>query len=759
MRSGGCGFGLTIFIALCVAACGGQSTSTLPKKACVDNDGDSFGVGADCAGPDCNDNDATAYQSKDVFADTDGDGLGSGSATQACVGIQAPLGKSFLATDCNDQSPTCTTSCVDGDGDGLPACAGDCDDDNPHCDTSCLDADNDGYCANHDCADQDSAHYADCGRCIDADGDSHGPNCDRGGDCNDANPNTWATCAVCSDADHDGRHANCDAYVTVAGPDCDDSNVACGLSCADADNDGLRACAGDCNDTGTLCLLDVSAGDNGTGSTSTGDGGSIAIDTQSLFLLAEKQALPSGRASFGRAPTSNTAWRIEAGQSITKTAAELAATVSGLVIAAGGELVLTGTGPFVISSNDHVLILGKIRTTSVQTLRIAPAASGLDATVAGEVDASGRQSGDNGGEIEIGSTVSMFENVYITGRLLANAVPGNSTQGGAGGSIRMTAAASLFSATTLLARGGGGVNSGDGGEIELVAPTVVVRGDAIVANGGAGLEHGGRGGVISVVGHTLAASAGLAFTLFGGGTSSAGGVGGKGGTISATLTAPGNHSEEGEEITLPTVTVAGGSSAQGQGGAGGELAIAVGSVSAAEPSVDNEQDKLWSKGVINARGGTGLSGGAGGVVTLHVGDKGSELVVEANIDTSGGAGGVSFSGGNGGALRLGRVHDASLPAHSAPNSTVVTTKLIQRAALRADAGTPRPGSPTTAGGHVHLNVHEFAYEQGATSALGSGGECLLRQGATATGAYSTAVSDSNGDADAGATFAGDLDPF
>ncbi len=97
----------------------------------------------------------------------------------------------------------------------------------------------------------------------DEDGDGH----DAEVDCDDNDPNNWVSCATCADGDEDGFFTGCDAYVSLAGPDCDDddydvypgaSELCNGIDddCdgsvpateADEDQDGFRVCAGDCND-------------------------------------------------------------------------------------------------------------------------------------------------------------------------------------------------------------------------------------------------------------------------------------------------------------------------------------------------------------------------------------------------------------------------------------------------------------------------------------------------------------------------------
>ncbi len=45
-----------------------------------------------------------------------------------------------------------------------------------------------------------------------------------GDDCDDSDVNNWISCASCIDGDTDNYFINCDAYVTISGPDCNDSN-------------------------------------------------------------------------------------------------------------------------------------------------------------------------------------------------------------------------------------------------------------------------------------------------------------------------------------------------------------------------------------------------------------------------------------------------------------------------------------------------------------------------------------------------------
>lgn len=735
-------------------ACGGK-TAAKPTTQCTDADGDGYGVGADCTGPDCDDASATKFTTRDLYLDADKDGLGTGAPASTCTGAQAPSGKSFVAGDCDDSTASCTTNCSDGDGDGLPACAGDCDDDNPNCDSTCADGDNDSYCTNHDCNDSDASHYADCGLCTDADSDDHGALCDLGDDCDDADADVWATCAVCKDEDQDGRFANCDAYIMRSGPDCDDASLGCQVSCQDQDMDGLRACDGDCNDNGTLCLSDVSAGDNGSGSIATGNGGTVNINSPTIVMLAEKQALPDGTPTFGSAPIGPSLFVVSARETVTVTEAELRpGGYQGIRVEAEGTLVLSGVGNFVFNTSGNVLIAGTVRTTDASsTVTFSASSMGVDFTLSGEIDASARAAGASGNTVNIGTSgAGEFSRVFLLGRVLANGVPGSSTFGGDGGTISAYAQYNIFTTTELIARGGGGIDSGNGGTLNLTTSStngrVTLRGDALNAHGGAGLEHGGDGGTISFSGETLTASAGLSVNAFGGNTSSPGGAGGSGGDISMTLTAIGETSH-----TLPLIQAAGGNSAQGPGGQGGNISISIGSTAEVEPSTPVEGDTLTIKGTLQAKGGNGLDGGDGGTVRVHVGEMDSEIILEGTVDTSGGTGGVSGAGGDAGLMVLGRAH-TSTPGQ--PTATVSTTRLVQRGTLRNNAGAPQTGA---AGGSIFVNVALYDYESGTMSATGTGGSCRLRDGATTTGDFEISVTDGDGDTDAGTPYPGHLDDF
>jgi len=99
---------------------------------CLDNDGDHYGVGAGCLGPDCND--AIAACNVDCITDLsggDGDGIPDCEQPQCddFDGDGYGEGEGCAGADCDDGTSTCTTDCSDNDGDQLPNCV-DADDDN-----------------------------------------------------------------------------------------------------------------------------------------------------------------------------------------------------------------------------------------------------------------------------------------------------------------------------------------------------------------------------------------------------------------------------------------------------------------------------------------------------------------------------------------------------------------------------------------------------------------------------------------------------
>jgi hypothetical protein len=185
-----------------------------------DEDGDGYGEGETCLGPDCDETSARCtticedadhdlvYDCKDDCMDADGDGYGSGTA---CLGPDCDETSARCASVCEDADHDlvydCKDDCMDADWDGYgsgTACLGpDCDDSTPRCTSLCVDVDGDGAI---DCLDD----------CVDVDGDGYGvgpacsgPDCDDGNDA--VNPGMPEICNALDD--------NCDGSVNEGSPD------------------------------------------------------------------------------------------------------------------------------------------------------------------------------------------------------------------------------------------------------------------------------------------------------------------------------------------------------------------------------------------------------------------------------------------------------------------------------------------------------------------------------------------------------------
>ncbi len=271
-----------------------DAVAVWPNDACDDRDGDGHATGTACPlpGPDCDDDDASAWP----------------GAPELCDGVD------------NDCDPSTGDAEQDDDGDGHPACE-DCDDDDPtvhpgapelcdgldgDCDPDSeadggeQDDDGDGFPACADCDDgSPGVHPAAAELCdgvdsdcdpettlegdVDEDGDGS-PACD---DCDDADPDRAPGAPeLC-----DGRDNDCDPTTDAAGGEGDedgDGSLTC-ADCDDGDPDSLpgaeELCDGRDNDCdGEITAEDAECGGCGCrASTASGPGGLLAA---ALLLLA-----------------------------------------------------------------------------------------------------------------------------------------------------------------------------------------------------------------------------------------------------------------------------------------------------------------------------------------------------------------------------------------------------------------------------------------------------------------------------------------
>lgn len=182
-------------------------------EQCSDGDGDGYGSGPDCKGPDCNDSNGNVHP----------------GATEVCG--------NGLDEDCASGDLACPQTCVDEDNDGVGvggACPiQDCNDENntisPLLPEKC------GDNVDQDCDGQDEP----CVACADPDGDGYGVGTCKGSDCNETDPKAYAGAAeICGDG---------------IDQDCNGSDLPCEGNCTDGDGDGYgtgTGCLGtDCNDT------------------------------------------------------------------------------------------------------------------------------------------------------------------------------------------------------------------------------------------------------------------------------------------------------------------------------------------------------------------------------------------------------------------------------------------------------------------------------------------------------------------------------
>ena len=85
-------------------------------ESCLDKDGDGYGAGSLCAGPDCNDNDSAIHATVTYYRDADGDGYGNADNASEVCSLTPPAGyvDNSSGFDVDDTDPFYT--------DFLPTC-------------------------------------------------------------------------------------------------------------------------------------------------------------------------------------------------------------------------------------------------------------------------------------------------------------------------------------------------------------------------------------------------------------------------------------------------------------------------------------------------------------------------------------------------------------------------------------------------------------------------------------------------------------
>jgi hypothetical protein len=199
---------------------------------------------------DCDDNNASIWQSASFYTDSDGDGYTNGTQT-VCYGNSIPAGYSAttLGNDCNDNNATVWQSAslyVDNDGDGY----------NAGTQTICYGSSiPSGYSATtigSDCDDNNASVWQSTSLYVDNDGDGYNAGMQTvcygnsipagysvttiGSDCNDNNVSVWQSAALYVDNDGDGYTNGTQTVcygnsiptgysATTLGNDCNDNNV------------------------------------------------------------------------------------------------------------------------------------------------------------------------------------------------------------------------------------------------------------------------------------------------------------------------------------------------------------------------------------------------------------------------------------------------------------------------------------------------------------------------------------------------------
>jgi hypothetical protein len=260
---------------------------------------------------------------------------------------------------------------------------------------------------------------------------------------------------------------------------------------------------------------------------------------------------------------------------------------------------------------------------------------------------------------------------------MGGAITGASGTGGNGGLVELTGnGGDIVNAASIntsggTSKGGGGVG-GDGGAViasandgvlsspfaAFVAGNIVFSGNITTNGGGSDQHHGGRGGNVSFLLNAVVEQHGQEITLLGytdihlnGGNSINVTTGGHGGGFAlqnavTTFFDTAQKGPGGGVANYANVTTGGGSSLNGIGGAGGQIALQAQFI---EPFLGTSQ-VVQNHGSLDASGGSGQTGGGttdGVVIVAREG-----VVVTAAISTKGGSATSNGAGGAGGDVNI-----------------------------------------------------------------------------------------------------------
>jgi hypothetical protein len=274
-------------------------------------------------------------------------------------------------------------------------------------------------------------------------------------------------------------------------------------------------------------------------------------------------------------------------------------------------------------------------------------------TVSARGGHSENDTGGEGGGIEIGAPLTgVVEIVNLD--LDVRGGDSDNDDGGDGGEINVAAYAPILLVSGVWNASGGtsdATQGGSGGLIVVATPQIDLDVHVdLIADGGAGISTatagggGGQGGTVRVNCARFGSSSGARLRLFalasvnGGSASGTGGVGGNGGVLDIYSAEPSGGGNGSLEIESSAVLTANGGDSAATAGDGGDIFL------------NSSGTQTVVSGTVHANGGSGVTGGVGGVIWI-TGFNLTDLFVNNEVHANGGTG--STTGGNGGQVRIG----------------------------------------------------------------------------------------------------------